>query len=319
MEAINDLHTRICCLEKELGETANVLAEKEKMIQDLHHNQEIVEKRIANCRHAMTKNEKILRKREEELHHLLHEHRQAEGVLFVQARTLRSLTQLIVQTHDDFQNSSTILRRRMEGMWKELQASGCYGQQRVALSRTLSQNKAVWKENEVNRGLYHTQTTSVYKELIRAEEHELSHLLTQLNEANALHTVLPPTRPALQYLAPQYPPLPSPSVVTPIETTPEEVVNHMEVAANQIVVPSNASSAVLPIGFEKETNRTYQYSENSPSNLLVSMHTMEQNRVHTRFTSYELSVSPWFHEVKKRHMDIYTLYEPSADTNSNHS
>lgn len=32
MEAINDLHTRICCLEKELVEAANILAEKEKMV-----------------------------------------------------------------------------------------------------------------------------------------------------------------------------------------------------------------------------------------------------------------------------------------------
>lgn len=304
-------------------------------VQEIRRNQENEQAHLESCRHSITKHEKLLRKKQAELESLTLERGRAESVLDGQEDKLRSIPLIVARRCAEFEERSNHLISRMQSMYDDLIANGYYRTQTAALQEVLEHNKSSWKAEEVSRKAHHSIVLADFEHKIRAEEHALSVLVSNLN---SLKTVYAPPPVSVQWgyagqqqhqhqhqqhggyiNMPSYPqhfqPAPLPQLPGAIPTpTPTPV-------PAQVL---DSSSADLPS--PEDTQPDYEVSGSADSSgtaarhvipmddsVTVSVQTLQQEvRTQTQVVHYEMSVPTWFQDIKRRRIDVYSLQEHMA-------
>ncbi|RYH07275.1 hypothetical protein EON65_41910 [archaeon] len=262
-----------------------------------------------------------------------------------QERSLNTLPKLLHQYILDFESYSSEYRQEIKSLYDDMSRAKGYSQKLQDLNSKMSQNQATWKLREIQRVSYRNMMMSKAKEDMIRETKELSNQLTQLQTLKRLHPTLPysmpTTHPALsaahssvdkgQYgdmhnkrasSIPHYSPATHPQLqpypIHYISTTTQPPVHPS--CTNLTPANSNTDEDII----EVDTDDYRVYNNTSP--LTPDSTAINNNNMHntsitaTRATvvgensmiqieSYEMSVSPWFQDRKRRKIDVYSLQD----------
>jgi hypothetical protein len=228
-------------------------------------------------------------------------------------------------------------------MYKELKERQCYNDIYDKLLKKLEHHKQQWKEGELQRKQYREMMVSNLNESIQKEEYAIKVLKSNLESVKSLHATytsqIPPKAPTVQtqpfmQTAQNYP-IPATSyskvsVVEPDEESQYSIDTAQESLSSAYPQPmeTNHTSDIgetnlIEIDTNNYTSTSMQLPPEHPfpnySMPMPVQRTVQWSSVQVdeqgesrQLVHYELSVSPWFHEVKKRRIDIYSLQDNNS-------
>eukprot|EP01031_Cornospumella_fuschlensis_P036170 gene36169-43868_t len=346
MEAINALHDQVCTIEKDLQRWQDEKEKQQKRLVELQAFKDQNIKRVANLGSCIEQTRVELASSNGQVENIVTESSQLHAKIEEQERILTTVPKLLTEYTVSHQNFCAQYRQEIKNLYEDMSKAKGYSQTLQDLYDAMRKNQATWKLREMQRESYRSMMMIKAKDDVSKETKELSSLLTQLQSLKRLHPALPYSVPrapnafpSAQVNAPtgfngemnnkrassssHYPPPARPYIVPtqparhPVLTTNPQPPSHLR-SGSMPAVNADADDDII----ELDTDNYRNNANASHSTISIPEETNLHNTsiTATRATvigensivqiqSYEMSVSPWFQDRKRRKIDIYSLQD----------